>query len=163
MATDQDLTLRSGKGTAGRATSDVSSRKIRVSLKGMAYRNVGSFLLLACRCTSSSDDTHDPLRRLYSRQPQRDASHRLLANTCMRVLYGQGEVLSKSVMTHGGLCQRMLSTVKQRCGFPHRHVAVAGRVVIPPVHEQHRVQGERVRLHLCHDAVRALPTSTRLR
>ena len=43
----QASALRSGKGTAGRATSDVSSRKIRVSLKGMAYRKVGSFLLLA--------------------------------------------------------------------------------------------------------------------
>ncbi len=40
-------TLRSGNGTAGRATSDVSSKKIRVSLKGIAYRKVGSFLLLA--------------------------------------------------------------------------------------------------------------------
>ena len=46
---DSKNTLRSGNGTAGRATSDVSSRKIRVSLKGMAYRNVGNFRFLACQ------------------------------------------------------------------------------------------------------------------
>ena len=36
--------LSSGKGTAGRATSEVSSRNTRVALKGIAYRNVGSRL-----------------------------------------------------------------------------------------------------------------------
>jgi hypothetical protein len=33
----------SGKGTAGLATSDVSSRNTHVGEKGIAYRNVGSF------------------------------------------------------------------------------------------------------------------------
>jgi hypothetical protein len=37
----------SGKGTAGLATSDVSSRNTHVGEKGIAYRNVGSF----CRTT----------------------------------------------------------------------------------------------------------------
>ncbi len=36
--------LSSSKGTAGLATSEVSSKKMRVSEKGIAYRNVGSFL-----------------------------------------------------------------------------------------------------------------------
>ena len=43
----------SGKGTAGRATSEVSSRKMRVLLKGIAYRNVGSRLR-----AQSSNVTH---------------------------------------------------------------------------------------------------------
>ena len=43
------LSLRSSNGTAGLATREVSSKKISVSLKGMAYRNVGvrSFLALS--------------------------------------------------------------------------------------------------------------------
>lgn len=36
--------LRTRKGTAGRATRDVSSRKTRVLEKGIAYKNVGSLL-----------------------------------------------------------------------------------------------------------------------
>ncbi len=36
--------LSSRKGTAGRATREVSSRKMRVLEKGIAYRKVGSFL-----------------------------------------------------------------------------------------------------------------------
>ena len=36
------------------------------------------------------------------------------------------------------------------------HVGVIGSMVVPPVHEQHGVQVEWVRLHIAHDAIRTL-------
>ena len=50
------LTLRSSNSRPGRSTSDVSSKKIFVSVNGMAYRNVGCWLFISLyrgdRCPS---------------------------------------------------------------------------------------------------------------
>mmetsp|Transcript_11462 Transcript_11462/g.49373 ORF Transcript_11462/g.49373 Transcript_11462/m.49373 type:complete len:202 (+) Transcript_11462:3181-3786(+) len=50
------LTLRSSNSRPGRSTSDVSSKKIFVSVNGMAYRNVGCWLFISLyrcdRCSS---------------------------------------------------------------------------------------------------------------
>lgn len=144
--------LSSGKGMMGRATRLVSSRKILVGEKGMAYRKVGSLR----RAGRSGGWGRGRARRAGCTASRRDG-RRHVSVTAARLL--------PACIRQHPLCTLLFpaSTPWPVQPLGTRSLCVAGldvwgcvQVIVPPVHEQHGAAVKGVALHLHNNAVRAL-------